>query len=170
VQAVVVLFRPPIFRLAGCIYDECMNNEFETYTANAIRWAQEHLGSTEYAARCLAFVEDAYEESDHVEIFGGSSAQESADEYGAAQNVGEPPSGAFVFYACAGPAGGEIKNWGHVGLCIGAGKVIHALDTVRMDHYLDVQNLALAPDWTMPQFIGWAPIERIFVGYRKKTE
>jgi hypothetical protein len=45
--------------------------------------------------------------------------------------------------------------------------VIHALDTVRMDHYLDVQNLTLAPGWSQPQFIGWAPIERIFAGYRK---
>jgi hypothetical protein len=62
----------------------------------------------------------------------------------------------------------EIKNWGHVGLCIGEGKVIHALDTVRLDHYLDVQNLTLAPGWSQPQFIGWAPMERIFVGYRKK--
>jgi hypothetical protein len=61
-----------------------MNSEFETYIANAIRWAQEHLGATDYAGRCLAFVEDAYEKGNHVEIFGGSSAQESADEYGAA--------------------------------------------------------------------------------------
>jgi hypothetical protein len=22
--------------------------------------------------------------------------------------------------------------------------------------------------WSQPQFIGWAPMERIFVGYRKK--
>jgi len=145
-----------------------MNEEFGTYIANAIRWAQEHLGATEYAARCLAFVEDAYEESNHVEIFGGSSAQESADEYGAAQHRGEPPLGSFVFYACAGPAGGEIKHWGHVGLCSGEGQVIHALATVRIDHYLDVQNLTLAPGWSQPQFIGWAPIERIFVGYRRR--
>jgi len=145
-----------------------MKTNFEIYIDNAIRWAKQRLGATEYATRCLAFVEDAYEESNHVEIFGGSSAQESADEYGAAQNRGEPPIGAFVFYACAGPVGDEIKDWGHVGLCIGEGKVIHALDTVRIDHYLDVQNLTLAPDWSQLQFIGGSPIERIFVGYRKK--
>jgi hypothetical protein len=145
-----------------------METKFETYFANALRWAQEHLGATEYATRCLAFVEDAYEESNHVEIFGGSSAQESADEYGAAQNRGEPPIGAFVFYACAGPVGDEIKHWGHVGLCIGEGKVIHAWDKVRIEQYLDVQNLTPPPDWSQPQFIGWAPIERIFVGYRNK--
>ena len=147
-----------------------MNEEFETYIANAIHWARERLGSTNYPFLCLAFVEDAYEESNHVEIFGGNYAQASADEYGAAQNRGEPPIGAFVFYACAGPVGDEIKNWGHVGLCVGEGKVIHALDTVRIDHYLDVQSLTLAPGWSQPQFIGWTPIERIFVGYRKKME
>jgi hypothetical protein len=145
-----------------------VKTEFETYIDNAIRWAQEHLGATDYATRCLAFVEDAYEQSNHVEIFGGSSAQESADEYSAAQNRGEPPIGAFVFYDCAGPIRGEDKNWGHVGLHIGEGKVVHAWDTVRIDGYLDVQNLPPAPGWTQPQFSGWAPIERIFVGYRKK--
>jgi hypothetical protein len=145
-----------------------MNQEFDAYIINAIRWAQEHLGATEYVGRCLSFVEDAYEQSNHVEIFGGSSAKESADEYGAAQNRGEPPLGSFVFYACAGPVGGEIKHWGHVGLCIGEGKVIHAWDAVRIDDYLDVQNLPPTPGWTPPQFCGWAPIKRIFVGYRRR--
>jgi hypothetical protein len=144
-----------------------MPTEFEIYIANAIHWAQEQLGSTEYTTRCLAFVEDAYEESNHIEIFGGSSAQESADEYGAAQHQGEPPIGAFVFCACADPVEDEIKHWGHVGLCIGEEKVIHAWDKVRIDHYLAVQELTPPPGWTAPQFIGWAPIERIFVGYRK---
>ncbi len=144
--------------------------EFQTYTANAIRWAQEHLSSTDYPFLCLAFVEDAYEESNHVEIFGGSSAKESADEYEAAQNAGEIPLGAFVFYDCFGILNGEYKNWGHVGLHTGEGKLIHAWDKVRVDDYLDVQNLTPAPGWTKPQFIGWAPIERIFAGYRQKTE
>jgi hypothetical protein len=146
-----------------------LNEVFETYIAHAIHWAQEHLDSTDYTTCCLAFVEDAYEESNHVEIFGGDDAQASADEYGAAQNRGEPPLGAFVFYACAGPVGDEIKNWGHVGLYIGEGKVIHAWDKVRIDDYHAVQNLTPPPGWSQPQFIGWAPIERIFVGYRQKV-
>jgi hypothetical protein len=145
-----------------------LSNEFEIIIANAIHWTQAHLGATEYASRCLAFVEDAYEESNHVEIFGGSSAQESADEYEAAQNTGEPPIGTFVFYACAGPVGDEIKSWGHVGLCIGEGNVIHAWDKVRIEHYLDVQHLTPPPGWSKPQFIGWTPIERIFAGYRRR--
>ena len=147
-----------------------MNKEFEAYIANAIHWAQEHLGSTDYPFLCLAFVEDAYEESNHVEIFGGDSAKESADEYKAAQNTGEPPRGAFVFYDCFGTLDSEYKNWGHVGLCLGEGKVIHAWDKVRMDHYLEVQNLTPAPGWTRLQYLGWTPIERIFAGCRQKTE
>lgn len=146
-----------------------MNEEFGTYIANAIRWARERLGSTDYPFLCLAFVEDAYEESNHVEIFGGSSAKESADEYQAARNTGEPPLGAFVFYDCAGTIDGEYKNWGHVGLYSGEGKVIHAWDKVRMDDYRDVRSLSPAPGWTKPRYLGWAPIERIFIGYRKKT-
>ena len=145
-----------------------METEFELYIANAIQWAQAHLGATAYAGRCLSFVEDAYEKGNHVEIFGGSSAQESADEYGAAQNRGEPPIGAFVFYGCSGLVNGERKDWGHVGLCMGEGEVIHAWSTVRIDHYLAVQDLEPPPTWTPPRYLGWAPIERIFVGYRQK--
>ena len=147
-----------------------MSTEFETYIANAIRWAQDRLGSTDYPLLCLAFVEDAYEESNHVEIFGGSSAKESADEYEAMRNTGEPPLGAFVFYDCSGAIEGEYKNWGHVGLYIGEGNVIHAWDKVRVDDYGDVQSLSPAPGWTKPHYLGWTPIERIFVGYRKQAE
>ena len=141
-----------------------MKTEFEIYIENAVQWAQERLGSTDYPTRCLAFVEDAYEDSNRIEIFGGSSAKESADEYAAVQNSGEPPIGAFVFYDCFGAIDGAYQNWGHVGLHIGEGKVIHAWNTVRIDDYLDVQNLSPALGWTQPQFIGWAPIERIFAG------
>ncbi|HZY40619.1 MAG TPA: hypothetical protein VFF59_01325 [Anaerolineae bacterium] len=99
-----------------------MTVEFETYIQNAIDWAKQQLGSTAYGLRCLAFVEDAYEHSNRVEIFGGSSAQESADEYGAAQNTGTPTIGSFVFYGCNGVVNGESKDWGYVGLCLGDGQ------------------------------------------------
>ena len=144
-----------------------MTEVFERYITNAIRWAQEHLGSTDYPFLCLAFVEDAYEQSNHVEIFGGSSAKESAEMYEAIQNTGVPPLGAFVFYDCFGTLNDEAKNWGHVGLYIGHGKVIHAWDRVRIDDYLHVQELTPSPGWTQPQFIGWTPVERIFWGYRQ---
>lgn len=145
-----------------------MINDFSSYIENAIKWAKNKVGLDEYAFKCLAFVEDAYEESNNVEIFGGSSAKESADEYEAAKNTGTPPIGAFVFYDSSGMIFNEYKNYGHVGIHIGNGDVIHAWDRIRVDNYLDIQNLSTAPGWTSPKFIGWAPVERIFMGYRKK--
>jgi hypothetical protein len=75
-----------------------MTDKFETYIANAIHWAQAQLESAAYPFRCLAFVEDAYERANRVEIFGGSTATESADAYAARSNREHPPPrGAFVF-------------------------------------------------------------------------
>ena len=43
----------------------------EKLTENMIRWAESKLGSTEYAGWCLAFIEDALEISNNIEVFGG---------------------------------------------------------------------------------------------------
>ncbi len=145
-----------------------MENEFVSYIENAITWAEERLGNDKYGTRCLAFVEDAYEKANAVEIFGGSSAKESADEYGASQNGGVPPRGAFVFYDCFGTLFDTYNNWGHVGLSLGDGRIIHAWDQVREDSIQDVETLEPARGWTQPRYIGWAPVERVFQGYRKK--
>ena len=145
-----------------------MDNEFAIYIERAIKWAKERLDSSEYTFKCLAFVEDAYEKGNNLEIFGGSSAKESADEYEAGNNTGVPPIGAFVFYDCFGTLFSEYKNYGHVGLHIGDGNVIHAWDRVRIDNYMEIENFTSAPGWTKPKFIGWSPVERIFIGYRKK--
>ena len=146
-----------------------MGEEFKVCVDNALAWARARLDSTDYPFRCLAFVEDAYEQSNHVEIFGGSDAKESAEQYEAIQSTGAPALGAFVFYDCFGTLNDEAKNWGHVGLYIGQGKVIHAWDRIRIDDYLGVQELTPAPGWTQPQLIGWTPVERIFWGYRQIT-
>ena len=135
---------------------------------NAVRWAKAQLDQNNYPFRCLAFVEDAYERGNQIEIFGGSSAKELAEMYGAEQNSGEIPLGAFVFYDCSGPINGVNQNWGHVGLHIGDGNIIHSYGCVRIDHYLVVPELPAAPGWTKAQYIGWAPVQRIFEGWRKK--
>lgn len=141
-----------------------------TYVDVAIDWASQKIHSNEYPLRCLAFVEDAYEEGNGIEMFGGSSAQESADLYRAEENKSEPSKGALVFYQCSGLVQGEMKNWGHVGLCMGNNLVIHAWDKVRTDHYLEVQDLNPAPGWTKPKFIGWVPVEIILKDHRIKYQ
>ena len=124
----------------------------------AIGWAKDGLNRTDYTFKCLAFVEDADERANGIEMFGGSSATESAAMYEVNADSA-PARGAFVFYRTSGPVDGEMYDWGHVGLCVGDGIVIHAWDTVRMDDYLAIQNLQGAPGWSRPEYIGWTPPE-----------
>jgi len=135
------------------------------FTQNAIEWATGNIGNRDYTYKCLAFVEDAYETSNSIEMFGGSSAAESAEMYGVSA-IEPPPRGAFVFYSSAGPIDGIHKSWGHVGIAIGKSKVIHAWDDVRTDKYLSVELLQPAPGWTTPRYIGWVPPSVFLCGYR----
>lgn len=138
-----------------------------TLVENAIRWARAQIGSAAYPFRCLAFVEDAYEIANDIEIFGGSTAKESADSYRLTAD-GLPPAGAFVFYDCFGTLFDSYQNWGHVGLSLGDGRVIHAWDQVRIDGCRAVETLAGAPGWTSPRYLGWAGADQILRGHRRR--
>jgi cell wall-associated NlpC family hydrolase len=142
--------------------------DYQLYIENAIKWAREKLGSKDYVSLCLCFVEDAYEKGNGIEMFGGSSAKESAEQYGVQLSSSAPPRGAFVFYECSGPVDGVPKDWGHVGLSYGDGNIIHCWDQVREDNYLAVEQLQGPPGWTSPKYIGWTPVERLLQGYRTK--
>lgn len=130
----------------------------------AVAWALAHVGSRDYAFQCLGFVEDAYELSNGIVLDGYASAKEEADAFGAAEQAGPPPRGALACYDCTGEINGETRNWGHIGLALGDGRVIHAWGVVRVDGYLAIENLPNAPGWTAPRYIGWAPLERVLVG------
>ncbi len=144
--------------------------DLQVVARNAAAWAKAKLGSEAYSLHCLAFVEDAVERGNGIEVFGGDCAKESADMYGAEAQPGEPPVGAFVFYDCTGEIGGVLRNWGHVGLSLGDGRVIHAWGRVRSDPYRDVEKLEGAPGWTAPRLIGWAPLERVLQGAVSRPE
>jgi hypothetical protein len=148
--------------------EELMVNE-DILVDNAIAWAKEYLGSKEYQFMCLGIIEDSIERSNSIEIFGGDSAKESAILYAAHENTGLPPKGTFVFYDCAGVVDGKLVDWGHCGLSLGNGDIIHAWDVVRINNYLEVEGLPVAPSWSQPKYIGWAPLERILVGYQSKN-
>ena len=61
---------------------------------------------------------------------------------------------------------GRRQNWGHVGLGIGDGQVVHAWDRVRVDHYLAVPDLVGPPGWAPSRWVGWVPVERVLEGSR----
>lgn len=127
---------------------------------NMISWASSRIGNPDYAGWCLSFIEDALEQSNDIEIFGGDSAKESCDLYSDALHTGEPEKGAFVFYDCLCPSRESPVNWGHCGISLGDGQVIHAWDVVRIDDYRQIEHLtALTGD--RPKYLGWVPVERV---------
>ena len=119
--------------------------EWDDCVDKAVHWVSGKLGSPEYRGVCLGFVEDAYELANEMELDGYATAKSAAEGYGAASNAGPPPEGAFVFYDCEGSLEGIFRNWGHVGLCVGDGKVVHAWDVVRTDDYMAVEELTPEP-------------------------
>ena len=128
---------------------------------NAITWALAREGKAEYVGWCLSFIEDAVEKGNDIELFGGDCAKESALLYADGMHQGEPEPGAFVFYDCQGAVNGQMMDWGHCGLCIGNGQVIHAWDRIRTDHYRALEQLSPAHGWTAPRYFGWVPLERV---------
>lgn len=134
----------------------------------AIAWALAQAGSTSYALRCLSFVEDAYEVPNAIEVFGGASARESADRYGVEVSTGAAPRGAFVFFATDGVVDGEPCDWGHVGLALGDGRIVHPWPEVRVDAIDDVPRLP-AGTWSTPRYRGWAAPAVVLAGARPRA-
>ena len=137
--------------------------------ANALAWAYTHLGETRYATWCLSFVEDAFERSNDIELDGYATAKEAAAGYGARDDGSVPPAGALAFYDWHGQINGTEKNWGHVGLALGDGRVIHALAEVRIDATGDVVAL-LQPNAAHPaRYLGWAPASAVVKGSKPRV-
>ena len=129
-------------------------------TEKMIAWAKGKIGISEYAGWCLDFIEDALEQSNDIEVFGGDSAKESCEMYKDSIHSGKPELGAFVFYDCLCPSENGPINWGHCGISLGDGRIIHAWDVVRIDDYLEVERLtALTGDH--PKYLGWVPLDRV---------
>ena len=136
----------------------------------ALDWALARRGDPSYALRCLAFIEDAFELANQIELFGGDTAAESAALYRPRpyEHTRPPPAGSLVFYAASGQVNGAARDWGHVGLALGDGTVVHAWDVVRIDDAQDVERLTPAMGWTAPRMIGWVPAARLLRGHRRR--
>lgn len=137
-----------------------MDNRTNEMIETMIHWAEDRLGETKYTGWCLAFIEDALEIPNRIEIYGGDSAKESAELYADEMRQGEPERGAFVFYDCVCLSEDGPVNWGHCGISLGDGNLIHAWDKVRIDNYRDLECLT-ALSGEHPRFIGWVSVERV---------
>jgi len=147
------------------------------WVEGAVAWAEAHLGSRDYAGLCYAFLEDAYELGNDIILDGqGSTAREAAEAYSARMQAaglsaqGDPPRGSYVFYDWRGKIADQDCNWGHIGLSLGDGRVIHAWDAVRIDTVQGVEDLP-PPGGSKPVYTGWAPPAVFLQGVQvKKNE
>jgi len=155
-------------RMSNAPQDMPTPEELEQIAARAGQWALQWLGKTEYRGQCLAFVEDAVEQANQLELFGGDTATESADIYEAGNVDTEPPEGSLVFYDWEGSLNEEFRNWGHVGLALADGKVIHAWDKVRIDDYTAIVNLSIPPGSSSLRYRGWVPLQRVLIGMQRR--
>ncbi len=93
----------------------------------AINWAQSQVGSHSYDYWCAAFCFDAYAKGAGTSITRSATAKAAADTTNAAANrSSEPPAGTFVFFDWWGTVDGVYANYGHMGISLGNGKIIHA--------------------------------------------
>lgn len=131
-----------------------------------MHWALARLDDEQYRGVCYGFLEDAYEYGNDIELDGqGTTAFEAAEAYGCRKD-GPPPRGAYVFFDTVCEVNGELARWGHIGLSLGDGRVVHAWDVVRVDSIEAVERLVVPPTWTAPTYLGWAPVEQILVNAR----
>lgn len=92
--------------------------------SSALEWARTQLGSTIWAYRCERFVEEAYG-TRYIFVSAWDAAQHLALHHAA---IATAPPGALVFF---GPDSAN-KGYGHVGISLGGGKMISALETVQI--------------------------------------
>ncbi len=95
---------------------------------HAIEWATSQIGARQYDGWCLRFVAHAFGQ----ETF-PATATLAALEYGPRdgdKSFLNAPRGALLWFAWGDPDKGN--NVGHVGISLGDGHMIHALDSVRV--------------------------------------
>jgi hypothetical protein len=112
----------------------------------AISWAASKLGSTEFTAYCLRFVAFAYAAT----VF-PRTATIAANELGPREGgkpAAQAPRGALLWFTWGDANRG--RNLGHVGISLGDGSMIHALDAVRIDRIDGSQ-------WWRSHYRGWTP-------------
>ena len=97
-----------------------------TQVQQAIAWARSKLGTTKYAGRCQAFVADCYAYGAGMPRKSASSAKVARALWRVSTNRNSIPVGAAVYFDSP-----TAPQYGHVGLYIGGGQVIHAFSTVK---------------------------------------
>jgi len=124
----------------------------------AIEWAENEEGSSEWEGWCLKFVREAF----NGEPIPGWTSPEAARQqletegkFYSSDNCWNPPRGALIFFS----ATGEYEPYGHIGIYLGDQGVVHSYDKVRVDTEEGGVNkgITIVEGLSkMSSYIGWA--------------
>lgn len=134
----------------------------------AIEWAKSKIGSEEWYGWCLRFVRQAFGLGKKEPIYplgwgSANDARRSLEKRGIFYSEDRnPPRGVLVFFSTTP---GTYKVYGHVGISLGNGKVIHAYSKVREDSIDEIEKLK-----NIDTYLGWAYPPKEWFGPHKITK
>ncbi|MEM3728579.1 MAG: NosD domain-containing protein [Candidatus Bathyarchaeia archaeon] len=122
--------------------------DFVYWAEAAVNWAEQRLGRGDWSGLCMQFVANAYMQEEHKEA--KYNAIDGAREFYRFNQ--EPngwlqaPKGALIFFDMEG-----TNEYGHVGIYLGNGSIIHAYGTVKVN---TVEEAVAKPD--VGRYLGWS--------------
>ncbi len=137
--------------------------EWQQWTDTAIEWAEKLEGNNAYFGMCLAFVSDAFINASTKQGHtnpgpaGWGNPNDAISDLGDKFYAGDknPPRGALVFFSALDP----YYEYGHIGICLGNNRIIHACGIVRNDPIFDSEgelSSALKNLGVIDAYLGWA--------------
>ena len=130
----------------------------QTKVEDAINWAIEQEGKTDWSGYCLKFVREAF---DGEVIEGWTSAEaarqqlETEGKFYSWSDCWNPPKGALIFFSALD----EYEPYGHIGIYLGNQSVVHSYDKVRVDTKEDDINKGIVIVeglGKVDSYIGWS--------------
>lgn len=126
--------------------------DFGSWAEAAISWAQQRIGSEKWWNYCLRFVANAFMREEDKPA-GWNSPLDAARDYAHFDRQDQmpygwrlAPRGAIIFFDKNGP-----NPYGHVGIYLGNGSIIHAYGIVKVS---TIEEALGKPD--IGQYLGWS--------------
>lgn len=132
----------------------------------AINLARSQDGKEDWKGYCLGFVGQAFGQESTGWLSPVDAIEKLGDRFYPVEKCQNPPRGALIFFSAKGKWCGasygciDLADYGHIGIYLGHGEVLHAYGRVRTQTLTAVEQLATTDSkgnksW-IDSYIGWA--------------